>query len=190
MDKLTEPTDDQTTAEIMNMAASLQNTIAAFAKQAKRWNNGICPICKSSLDPTDASAAGHRSSFEIVHQMQSKLQQITGHCGECMLSPSEVGEEEITKWIWMRLPGSILVNGNPEFTLRAEGSTLTEAIDDIGRKYPDAKSDMLKTIGVVVPHPSFEVSINWVPVSSLDGLSTPVKGGDYVKFPSLEILSF
>ena len=82
-----------------------------------------------------------------------------------------------------------MVDGNHEFTMRAKGSTINEIIDDIGRNYPDAKSDMLKITGVTILLPSLELSLNWVPVSSLQGLNTPVKGGDYVKFPPLEILS-
>lgn len=116
--------------------------------------------------------------------MQSKLQQVTGHCGECTLSPAEVQEDEIKNWIWVRLPDGILTNGSYEFTLPAKGSTLHEAIEDIGKMHPELKAGMLKAATLVLPHPALELSVNWVPVSVLQGLDTPVKGGDYVKFPA------
>nr|WP_295672070.1 hypothetical protein [Sphingomonas sp.] len=185
---MSEQTEDELTAEIMGWASGLQQTVDAFAQKAKRWNTETCPICKSSLNPADPTNAGHRSPFEITHQSQSKLQWLTGHCGECMLSPVEVQEDEIPKWIWVRLPGTMARIGDYGFTLRAEGATLQEVIDYLLGKHPELKAEMLEASSLVLPPSLLESSVNWVPVSSSQGLETPVKGGDYVKLPAQAFL--
>lgn len=168
-----EPTDEEI------IAAGVKAVVTAKAL-ARHWEGEVCPICKSSLRPTDPNAIGWRSPSVALRQMYSNLEQITGHCGECMLSPAEVQQNDIKDWVWVRLPSELSVMAGGQSTIRAKGLTVHELMDYIEQQHPNFKTALLQAIAA--PNATVDLSINWVPVRGLQGLETSVKGGDYVKF--------
>ncbi len=173
MRKSTPPSEQELDEQIKKLAEAIEtNTI--------RWSGTHCPICRTQLKLPQPS--GKHKNVLLRSAPGAMFGLAMGYCLECGLSPREVAEEDVSKWVWVQMPGRLDIPGlSGQRITRVQGATLREVLDVLERQHPKFarfKQDMIT--GENKLHHFVRIFVNNADVSEQQNLDTPVQAGDYV----------